>query len=151
MLGWKLSLPAAFRASCHLFFIARPPSIMASEDPTVAVPITFPSLGALQRSATDRHESVSKGLVWVPELTHRNATIMNERCSRVFVHIDDILIDVLHDELISIFWHPSVHKTIHFISTNTLQKDFTVHPPSEVQQRVSIERRLVMQQLVRGH
>jgi hypothetical protein len=32
--------------------MAKPPSIIASEDPAVAVPIAFPSLGAFHRSAT---------------------------------------------------------------------------------------------------
>jgi reverse gyrase len=74
---------------------------------------------------------------------------MDERCGRVFFQIDDILIDVLHDEFISIFRHPSVHETIHVVSMN-ISQNMPSHLRGEVQQRVSIERSFVVQQLVRG-
>lgn len=44
-------LPAALRFSCQIFFIARPPSWIASEDPVVAVPIACLADGACHIAA----------------------------------------------------------------------------------------------------
>ncbi len=43
-LGLSYGLPAALRLACHAFFMARPPSMMASDDPIVAVPVPSPPL-----------------------------------------------------------------------------------------------------------
>jgi hypothetical protein len=42
-------LPAALRAACQRFFIASPPRRMASDEPVVAEPIAFMSLGACEQ------------------------------------------------------------------------------------------------------
>jgi hypothetical protein len=59
--SWML-FPAALRFSCHILFIARPPSWAASEDPVVAVPITDLADGACQRLA--RIETPSEEIQW---------------------------------------------------------------------------------------
>ena len=54
ILGLEASFSAALRAACHRRFKAKPPSIMASDEPAVAVPMALESLGAFQRSATGK-------------------------------------------------------------------------------------------------
>lgn len=51
--GLSNGFPAAFRAFDHFFFMARTPNMMASEDPTVLVPIALESfsIGTLKRRA----------------------------------------------------------------------------------------------------
>jgi hypothetical protein len=52
--GLSNGFPAAFRSFCHFFFMARIPSIIASELPTVLVPIALESfswVGTLKRRA----------------------------------------------------------------------------------------------------
>lgn len=54
MLGLSKGFPSAFRLFCHLFFIANTPSMIASELPTVDVPIAWESSsceGTLKRRA----------------------------------------------------------------------------------------------------
>ncbi|KAL3712864.1 hypothetical protein TMatcc_001566 [Talaromyces marneffei ATCC 18224] len=51
ILGREMSFPAAFRFSCHRRCIALPPSMIASDDPTVAEPIAFSFGCAFQRLA----------------------------------------------------------------------------------------------------
>lgn len=48
--SWML-FPAALRFACQIFFMARPPSWMASEEPVVAVPIACFDDGACHTSA----------------------------------------------------------------------------------------------------
>ena len=48
--SWIL-FPAALRFACQIFFMARPPSWMASEEPVVAVPIACFADGACHTSA----------------------------------------------------------------------------------------------------
>lgn len=47
--GLWMSLPCAFIFACHLRFRAMPPSMMASDEPVVAVPMGVAPLGWFQR------------------------------------------------------------------------------------------------------
>ena len=52
-LGLEASLPSALRLACHRFFMARPASRMASEEPTQAVPtLSRPCASAWNRFAS---------------------------------------------------------------------------------------------------
>ena len=52
-LGLEVSWPSALRLACHRFFMARPASRMASEDPTQAVPtLSWPCASAWNRFAS---------------------------------------------------------------------------------------------------
>jgi hypothetical protein len=53
MLGLSYGLPSALRLFCQSFFCARTPSMMASLDPMVEVPMVLSSspVGALKRRA----------------------------------------------------------------------------------------------------
>ena len=52
MFGLEVSLPAARRACCQRRLNARPPSMHASDDPIVEVPMLFSASGAFQRLAS---------------------------------------------------------------------------------------------------
>jgi hypothetical protein len=43
--------------------------------------------------------------------THRDATIMDNPSSRVFIQINNIFVDILHDKLIGLFGHPGMNKS----------------------------------------
>ncbi|MNI91996.1 hypothetical protein D3C73_1497360 [compost metagenome] len=63
-LGFSVDLPAARLACCHRRFKAKPPSMQASDDPMVEVPMLFSGSGAFHRSASIRQQRVSIRAVW---------------------------------------------------------------------------------------
>ena len=63
-LGRWVGLPAWRRACFHRKYMARPPSMQASEEPTVEVPTGLPARGAFQRSASMWTHRDSISAVW---------------------------------------------------------------------------------------
>ena len=87
--------------------------MMASEDPAVAVPITFPSLGTFQRSATVDGGEISKlNNRFQAEHTHGYAAVVNDGRSRIFIQIDNIFVHIFHDKFISFRRHPCMNEAV---------------------------------------
>ena len=124
---------------------------MASEEPAVAVPITFPSLGAFQRSATiDSFCEISQiqELIKKVERTHRYAAVVNDGRSRVFIQIDNVFIEIFHDKFISIRWHPCMNETCH-MWVLTFEEKLDYHDSRcEIQQRIAVKSTFVMKELI---
>ena len=110
--------------------MARPPSMIASEDPAVAVPIALASFGAFQRLATvlDRRRHRRAQHENFKPLTHRHASVVYHLRSGILIQVNRIpirgsmsnvhirrygialLVNRLHNELRGFLRHPSVHE-----------------------------------------
>ena len=78
---------------------------------------------------------------------------MDQRSGWIFVQVNNVLVDVLHDELISIFRHPSVNKTGFPIKFELVMDERSCRSwlkllRRKIQERIPVEGSFVMKELV---